>query len=70
MRVTMGPDAILARLAKASELADLRPERRLHTKLDMSPSGIHRRLQIASELNELCRALAAARPMDDPEPTA
>ena len=66
MSVSMSPEAILARLAKASELADLRPERRLDAKLDMSPAGIHRRLRIASELSELCRALADAKPLDDP----
>ena len=66
MSVSMRPEAIHARLARASELADLRPEHRLDAKLDMSPEGIHRRLRIASELGELCRALAAARPLDEP----
>ena len=58
--VSMAPADIQARLARASELADLRPERRLYAKLDMSPAGILRRLQLASELGELCEALAKA----------
>ena len=62
MKVSMSPDAIHARLALASQLADLRPERRLHAKLDMSPEGIHRRLRVASELSKLCEVLAAANP--------
>jgi len=56
----MSPEAIAARLREASRLADLRPERRLYAKLDMSPEGIRRRLELASELSELCRTLAAA----------
>lgn len=55
--VSMEPEAILARLELVSRLADLRPEHRLDGKLDMSPAGVTRRLQIASELSELCMAL-------------
>jgi hypothetical protein len=58
----MSPEAITARLRRASELADLAPARRLDAKLDMSPAGITRRLREASELLDLCRALAASRP--------
>lgn len=58
--VSMSPDAVRARLERVSELADLRPERRLHAKLDMSPAGVLRRVQIASQLRDLCEALAAA----------
>ena len=54
------PEQVHARLKLASDLADLRPERRLDAKLDMSPAGVLRRLQIASELTELCQALARA----------
>jgi hypothetical protein len=60
--VVMSPEAITARLRRASDLADLAPTRRLDAKLDMSPAGITRRLREASELLELCRALAASRP--------
>jgi hypothetical protein len=54
------PEQVYARLKQASDLADLRPERRLDAKLDMSPAGVLRRLQLASELSDLCRALAEA----------
>lgn len=59
-RVSMDSEAILARLQRASDLADLRPEHRLDSKLDMSPAGVLRRLQIASDLRDLCNALARA----------
>ena len=62
MSVSMTPEAIAARLRTVSQLADLRPEHRLHAKLDMSPAGIRRRLELASELTELCRALSRAKP--------
>jgi hypothetical protein len=58
--VSLDPEAILARLELASSLADLRPEHRLDAKLDMSPAGVTRRLQLASELSELCTALGEA----------
>ena len=60
--VVMSPEAITARLRRASELADLTPARRLDAKLDMSPAGITRRLREASDLLDLCRSLAASRP--------
>ena len=55
-----GPD-ILARVRIASDLADLRPQRRLHGKLDMSGPAIARRIKAASEMLILCRQLAAPR---------
>lgn len=63
MSVSMTPEAIEARLREASRLADLRPERRLHAKLDMSSAGIRRRLDLVDELNALCRALGDAKPI-------
>ncbi len=60
MSVPMHPEAVRARLREASRLADLRPERRLDAKLDMSPAGVSRRLEIAAELLALCRDLARA----------
>ena len=60
--VAMSPEAITARLRRASDLADLSPARRLDAKLDMSAAGITRRLREASELLDLCRTLAASRP--------
>jgi hypothetical protein len=59
-QVSMDPKAVLARLELASSLADLRPEHRLDAKLDMSSAAVTRRLQIASELSELCRVLGDA----------
>ncbi len=58
--VSLDPEQIRARLQLASDLADLRPERRLYAKLDMSSAGVTRRLQLASELSELCMALGEA----------
>ena len=59
-RVSLDAEDVYARLKLASDLADLRPERRLDAKLDMSPAGVRRRLQLASELSDLCRALGEA----------
>lgn len=66
MSVDMSPEAITARLRRASELADLRPEHRLDAKLDMSPAGITRRLRQASELRDACLKLAKATKAQDP----
>lgn len=63
MSVVMTPEAIRARLLQASELADLRPQRRLFAKLDMSSAGIRRRLVLAVELGELCATLGTAQPI-------
>jgi hypothetical protein len=58
---SLSADAINARLREASRLAgSLKPERRLDTKIDLSGAGVARRLNEASELLELCRALARA----------
>lgn len=55
------PVAIEARLREASRLAgSLRPEDRLATKIDLSRSGVTLRLREASDLYELCQALARA----------
>jgi len=61
MSVDLAPEAVLARLRCASDLSDLRADRRLDAKLDMSPEGIERRLMEVSELLALCTALGAAR---------
>ena len=57
----LSPEAILGRLKQASDLSDLRAERRLDAKLDMSAEGIERRLREVSELLALCESLGAAR---------
>lgn len=55
------PALIEARLREASRLAgSLRPEDRLTTKIDLSPSGVTARLREASDLYDLCGALARA----------
>jgi hypothetical protein len=59
MRVDMSPAAITARLQRVSDLADLRPERRLDHKIDMSPQAITDRLRRVDELNRLCQTLGA-----------
>ncbi|MCG5051751.1 MAG: hypothetical protein KA712_02220 [Myxococcales bacterium] len=57
----MSPGAIEQRIVAASALSDLRPERRLDAKLDMSPEGIAKRIQEASDLRTLCHQLAASK---------
>lgn len=59
MSVDMSPEAIGARL-RACQPPDLRPERRLDHKLDMSAAGIGRRLEQVSRLRELGRFLLRA----------
>ncbi len=61
MKVDLSAPAIEARVAQASALADLRPQRRLHAKLDMTAAGIVSRIQAASEMLDLCLALGRAR---------
>lgn len=57
----MSPAAIDARLQEAGRLAgSLRPEERLTTKIDLSGAAIAARLREASDLLDLCRALARA----------
>jgi hypothetical protein len=59
MRIAMSAGAIDERLRRVSELAGpLLPETRLSTKIDMSGDGIASRLRQASDLLDLCRALA------------
>jgi hypothetical protein len=51
--------AIDARLREASRMAgSLRPEERLATKIDLSARGVTARLKEASDLLDLCTALA------------
>jgi hypothetical protein len=44
------------RLRSLSQMADLRPQRRLATKVDMSARGVTRRLRQVSELRRCCLA--------------
>lgn len=61
MKIDMSPAAVDARLRTASALAgSLRPGRRLETKIDLNGPAIARRLKDASDLLDLCRALARA----------
>jgi hypothetical protein len=61
MSVDMSAAAIEARLKDASWRADpLVPEARLSAKIDLSGEGVASRLREASELLDLCRALAQA----------
>ena len=59
MSVEMSPEAVAARLRRVAELADLRTERRLDTKIDHSPEAVDRRLRTVSALRRLCLDLAA-----------
>ncbi len=56
--VDMSAAAVTARLQLVSDMADLRPERRLFGKIDMSAAGVTGRLRTASELRDLCLVLA------------
>jgi hypothetical protein len=55
--VDMSAAAVTARLQQVSDLADLRPERRLDGKIDMSAHGVTVRVNDVSELRDLCLAL-------------
>jgi hypothetical protein len=65
MSVDMAAEAIAARLARASALADLRTAHRLDCKVDMSPEAITRRLRVQSQLRGAC--LAWSRSIPAPE---
>jgi hypothetical protein len=61
MRAGMSSTEIAARLREASRLAgSLRPEDRLATKIDLTGTRILARLKEASDLLDVCRALAGA----------
>lgn len=65
----MSAAAVEAQLREASRLAgSLRPEDRLATKIDLSGAGVAARLREASDLLELCRALARAGAAGSPAP--
>jgi hypothetical protein len=65
----MSPAAIDGRLRQASRLAgSLRPEHRLATKIDLTGAAVARRLREASDLLDLCRALARAGASARPSP--
>ena len=55
----MDAAAVEARLLEASRASDLSEDKRLDSKIDLSPEGIRRRLLEASELLELCSKLRA-----------
>jgi hypothetical protein len=55
----MSPAAVAARLREAGRLTDLRADRRLQTKVDMSPRAVSRRLRSVQDALTLCRKLAA-----------
>jgi hypothetical protein len=61
MSVDLSAEAVDRRLRQVSRLAgSLRPEDRLATKIDLTGAGVAARLREASELLDLCRALAGA----------
>jgi hypothetical protein len=53
-------EAVRARLQEASDLADLRPEHRLDSKIGMSADAVFARLREVSELRALCTELQRA----------
>ena len=62
----MTAQAITDRLRMASALSDLRPDRRLEAKLDMTREGITRRLRQVAALLSLTSKLSGARKEDPP----
>ena len=54
------------RLALAASLTSLGADARLDAKLDMSASGVTRRLREVADLLALCRRLDATRPHERP----
>ena len=61
MSVDLSPGAVEQRLREASRLAgSLRPEHRLATKINLSGEAIAARLKEASDLLDLCHALAVS----------
>lgn len=62
--VDMSPEAIEARLRLCNP-PDLRPEHRLHHKLDMSPTGVERRLRQVASLHRLSQWLMSRAPTQD-----
>jgi hypothetical protein len=60
--IDMSEGAISSRLRSASSKSDLAPERRLDAKLDLSPSGVERRLREASDLLSLCERSTSCGP--------
>ena len=58
--LALDADSIRARLQRASDLADLRPEHRLESKIGMSAEAVLARLHEVSELRALCLELERA----------
>jgi hypothetical protein len=53
------PPPAVELLRTVSRLADLRPDRRLAIKVDLSAAAVARRLRRQSALRELCRRLGS-----------
>ncbi|HUP21933.1 MAG TPA: hypothetical protein VNB06_03225 [Thermoanaerobaculia bacterium] len=56
-----GAAEVTARLRELSRLADLRADRRLDAKLDLSPAAVTRRLRRQSALRALCLRLGTGK---------
>lgn len=57
--VSLSAAAVSRRLEEVSAASNLSADRRLESKIDLSPEGITRRLHEASSLYALCRSLRA-----------
>ena len=60
MTAQMAPEAIEARLREASRASDLSADKRLDSKIDLSPQGIRARLLEASSMLDACLALSSS----------
>lgn len=56
-----GAVEVTARLRELSRLADLRADRRLDAKVDLSPAAVTRRLRRQSALRALCLRLGTGK---------
>jgi hypothetical protein len=58
----MSAEAVTRRLREMRDRSDLSADRRLATKVDMSPAAVTRRLRVQSALRAACLAWGRARP--------
>lgn len=57
--MSLSAAAVSGRLEEASAASDLSADKRLQSKIDLSPEGVTRRLHEASNLHALCQSLRA-----------
>ena len=58
MKLDVSAEGVRSRLCRMAELSDLRTERRLAVKIDMSWPAVERRLRVQSMLRDSCLRFA------------